>query len=442
MVDLDAIPGSWHLPRPNWRIIGEWIDSQVPPEARDAAWHSAASQWLDRLARALGGEYEVRELDDFLLLSACDPVEATWLLQSAAAAKARVVELVGSLGEEAGSGPHVMLAFDTEDAYAQYVLDPNDQATVTATGGSCFTEGYVHIALPPHESTEQLLLTLAHEITHMVLALRRLELPLWLEEGITHMVEVVCGARSAPASEEDDILSHFQKVGLHDFWYGSSFDDPDAQRASYTLSAELMRRFVTEPPDAFRAFCQAARRGDAGEHAAERHLGKTLADLVTPILGPGEWHPQPSSVTEWILRGQERLACGEAQGALDDFLRARDLDPAHLAIHEHVGDAELALGQYAAACESYSRALEREPDSVHAHCALSWILSTAPDAGLRDGPRALELATWAAERTAYGDRAALASLGAALAECGERDEAREWLLRARELAEPSRREEP
>src|SRR5262245_6730977 len=180
MVELDTIPGAWHLPRPNWRVLHEWIAAQLPGDAAKAAWHAVARQWLDRLASALGGEYTVTDWGSVLLLSSLDPISAADLLEAALAAKARVADLLGELGPESGLGPHVILAFDSADHYAEYSASPGEQGPIVATGGSCFTSGYVHIALPPYESRKELLLALAHEITHMLLALQHLALPLWL----------------------------------------------------------------------------------------------------------------------------------------------------------------------------------------------------------------------------------------------------------------------
>ena len=72
---------------------------------------------------------------------------------------------------------------------------------------------------------------------------------------------------------------------------------------------------------------------------------------------------------------------------------------------------------------------------------LAWLRATAPDASLRDGQRAIELATQA-DRIATGKSAgALKSLAAAYAETGQFAKALETARRARVLAQEQNAQE-
>jgi hypothetical protein len=61
---------------------------------------------------------------------------------------------------------------------------------------------------------------------------------------------------------------------------------------------------------------------------------------------------------------------------------------------------------------------------------LAWVLAACPNADLRDGPRAVELATRACEATQGKDRIALETLAAAHAECQDFAAAIQWQVRA------------
>lgn len=77
-------------------------------------------------------------------------------------------------------------------------------------------------------------------------------------------------------------------------------------------------------------------------------------------------------------------------------------------------------GDYAAARADYEQAnnIPRDPAK-----SLAWFLATCPDAGYRDGPKAVELATKACERSDWKDAHDLDALAAAEAETARYDEA-------------------
>jgi len=105
---------------------------------------------------------------------------------------------------------------------------------------------------------------------------------------------------------------------------------------------------------------------------------------------------------------------------------------------------QLALARQRAGADATARdlleqAVAAEPDHAGAIHALAWRLATHPDAGQRDGARAVTLARQACERLSYGDYTLLDALAAALAETGQFEEARRIVLLAVRQAPPDER---
>ncbi len=99
------------------------------------------------------------------------------------------------------------------------------------------------------------------------------------------------------------------------------------------------------------------------------------------------------------------------------------------------GDANLTLGEHAAAIADFEAALEHASDDSALLNNLAWVLATSPDAEVRDGRRAVELATKACELTDYGKAHILSTLAAAFAESGDFGTAIEWSQKAVDMDE-------
>ena len=96
-------------------------------------------------------------------------------------------------------------------------------------------------------------------------------------------------------------------------------------------------------------------------------------------------------------------------------------------------DALLNLGRRADAVADYERALKLQPHDVGILNNFAWVLATAPEDNLRDGHRALALATDACRQTEYKQDYILSTLAAAYAETGDFDSARKWAAQAVEV---------
>jgi len=110
------------------------------------------------------------------------------------------------------------------------------------------------------------------------------------------------------------------------------------------------------------------------------------------------------------------LSAGEHQDAVKDYDEALDLCYQFRDLLEEL-DIDLAL-------EGENATLV----GVLNNCA--WVLATSPKDDLRDGKRAIELATEAAELTDFKEAYILSTLASGYAETGEFDSAIEWIDKA------------
>lgn len=97
------------------------------------------------------------------------------------------------------------------------------------------------------------------------------------------------------------------------------------------------------------------------------------------------------------------------------------------------GDLYLTTGQHAEAIEDFAAALAQEPEDSAVLNNYAWTLATSPVDKLRDGKRAIEMATKACELTDYKAAHILSTLAASYAEAGDFDKAIEWSRKAIEL---------
>lgn len=125
----------------------------------------------------------------------------------------------------------------------------------------------------------------------------------------------------------------------------------------------------------------------------------------------------------------------KSRQAISVYDAAIKIDPDNWMLRRGRGDAYLNIGEHAKAVSDFNKVLELEPDDSHTLNNLAWVLATSPDAEVRDGARAVELAEKACELTEYEQAHIISTLAAGYAEMGNFEKAIEWARRAVEAAD-------
>ena len=92
-------------------------------------------------------------------------------------------------------------------------------------------------------------------------------------------------------------------------------------------------------------------------------------------------------------------------------------------VHMNLGRTLLRLGDVPNGLRHFQEAVQLTPDSPSALKELAWLLATCPDAALRNGPEAVQLAEHGCAVTRRRNPILLATLAAAYAEAGRFPEA-------------------
>src|SRR5437667_9457648 len=132
--------------------------------------------------------------------------------------------------------------------------------------------------------------------------------------------------------------------------------------------------------------------------------------------------------------GSAMLQEGRIDEAIAHWQKTVSLQPNDAEAHTTLGDALLRKGEIGQAIAHYEKALEIAPHSLLTLNNLAWALSTCPDASLRNGARAIELAQKADQLAGGQNPIFIRTLAAAYAENGRFSDAIETAQRALQLA--------
>jgi tetratricopeptide (TPR) repeat protein len=133
--------------------------------------------------------------------------------------------------------------------------------------------------------------------------------------------------------------------------------------------------------------------------------------------------------------GSAFLQQGRLDEAIAHYQKALAVNPAAADVHNHLGNTLIQQGRTAEALSHYQKALAIKPDDADVQNKLAWLLATSPEASLRNGNQAVELAQRANQLTGDKNPVILCTLAAACAEAGRFPEAVAIAQRALPLAE-------
>jgi Flp pilus assembly protein TadD len=128
------------------------------------------------------------------------------------------------------------------------------------------------------------------------------------------------------------------------------------------------------------------------------------------------------------------LQKGNVDEAIAHFQKVLQIKPDHAAAYYNLGNALLQKGKVDEAITHYQKALQIKPGYPEAQNDLAWLLATAPQATMRNGNKAVELAQRANQLTGGADLDILGTLAAAYAEAGRFDAAIQSARKAIDLA--------
>lgn len=162
---------------------------------------------------------------------------------------------------------------------------------------------------------------------------------------------------------------------------------------------------------------------------AQGNFDEAIANLEKLVpLAPDQTKLLEPLATFYLVGGYPRKS-------IDTFTKIIELEPENYRALRFRGDANLNIGNHAAAVADFDEAYKLNQDDEGLLNNFAWVLATSPDDDVRDGKRALELATKAAEKSSYSVPHILSTLAAAYAETGDFEKAKEWSAKAVELGE-------
>jgi Flp pilus assembly protein TadD len=209
----------------------------------------------------------------------------------------------------------------------------------------------------------------------------------------------------------DDAIAHYRSALQM---------QPDSWDAEYNLGTALMEKGQAEEA---LVHCERAVRMRPTDPDAQVSLGNAL--LQKRRIDEAIAHYQKAITVQadhFLARyslGHALLEKGELDGAIQLCRSALLLRPLDADCHTTLAIALEEKGNPAEAIQHYQTALDVAPKSIPTLTNLAWLLATSEDASVRNGARAVELASQADQLVGGTNTLVLRTLAAAYAENGE-----------------------
>jgi tetratricopeptide (TPR) repeat protein len=210
---------------------------------------------------------------------------------------------------------------------------------------------------------------------------------------------------------------------------------PDYGDANFDLGDALLQKGSVDE-----AIAQFQKALQINPDYTEAHFDLGIALLKMGNVGEAIAHFQralqinPDYAEAHVNLGFTLLTMGNMDEAISHFQKALQIKPDYAEAHVNLGIALLKSGNVGEAISHFQKALQIKPDYAEAQNDLAWVLAACPQASLRNGNKAVELALRANQLTDNRNPIFLGTLAAAYAEAGRFPEAVETAQRALQLA--------
>jgi tetratricopeptide (TPR) repeat protein len=163
--------------------------------------------------------------------------------------------------------------------------------------------------------------------------------------------------------------------------------------------------------------------------AAEGDIEEAMNDIRLLIENDGD-NPEHRLQLAAYLNADKR-----PRAAIKEIGKVLEADAGNWRALRARADAYLSVGKHAEAVADYERALKIRPDDSGILNNFAWVLATSMDDAVRDGERAIKMATKACELTKFEAAHILSTLASGYAETGDFETAIKWSTKSVELGE-------
>lgn len=287
------------FPRPEWGIIRDKIEREHPDDP-DQAWQDFSHIWLTRLSYRLENGYEVRRSDEFILLSSLGARRSGFVLNILEGIRNQVLDVLGWTNEQELQGLYTVLLFADSTDYLRYVSAFGSQGEDEASVGMYLPGDYGHMVILEQEIW-RMESTFAYILTQYILD--HSELPTWLRSGLClHFSEVYFQGDRITEIQKGEALAELRRAfwlerGIQGFWTGTDFGESDARERAEDLALSLTRLVLGEARSSVNLLGAASWK-DAGFSSVTEFADRELQDIVSDLLGPGDWEFE--APTDWL----------------------------------------------------------------------------------------------------------------------------------------------
>jgi tetratricopeptide (TPR) repeat protein len=176
----------------------------------------------------------------------------------------------------------------------------------------------------------------------------------------------------------------------------------------------------------------------ANNDVAENNLGIVflrqgkVEEAISLLQAAIDLRPDNSPAQENLAKAL--LQKGQVADALVHYRKLLELQPDNIEVHNIVGTVLIQQGRIKEGIEEWQKVLAIQPDNGNAMSNLAWVFATSPDDSVRDGTKAVQLASEALRISGHRIPILFRTLAAAYAETGEFSKAIQTAQQGIELA--------